>query len=217
MEGSSNAQSRTLPPKSVVGAISAYARSPASSWSWWRYLRPGRSRRNLFVVVWLAASLAVLWEWQRLVGGENLSLRFAIGAAALIAVASIAHPKPSAFYGEAHVDAGLVFVGIALATVAQAVLTASGRRIWAAGGHALRRALRSWRSWRCGSRIRIGSAARSSGCSPSCGRPTSFAYFGGRLIGGPKLWPRVSPSKTWSGTMTGVTGWRLDRNLRRAA
>ncbi len=31
-----------------------------------------------------------------------------------------------------------------------------------------------------------------------------FAYFGGRLIGGPKLWPRISPSKTWSGTLTGV-------------
>ncbi len=31
-------------------------------------------------------------------------------------------------------------------------------------------------------------------------------YFAGRLIGGPKLWPRVSPKKTWSGT---VAGWLL--------
>ena len=31
-----------------------------------------------------------------------------------------------------------------------------------------------------------------------------FAYFGGRLIGGPKLWPAVSAGKTWSGTITGV-------------
>jgi phosphatidate cytidylyltransferase len=30
------------------------------------------------------------------------------------------------------------------------------------------------------------------------------AYFGGRLIGGPKLWPRVSPAKTWSGFCVGV-------------
>lgn len=30
------------------------------------------------------------------------------------------------------------------------------------------------------------------------------AYFGGRLIGGPKLWPRVSPKKTWSGALTGL-------------
>jgi phosphatidate cytidylyltransferase len=29
-------------------------------------------------------------------------------------------------------------------------------------------------------------------------------YFAGRAFGGPKLWPRVSPKKTWSGT---VAGW----------
>ncbi len=29
-------------------------------------------------------------------------------------------------------------------------------------------------------------------------------YFAGRLIGGPKFWPGVSPKKTWSGT---VAGW----------
>ncbi|MBK1623670.1 phosphatidate cytidylyltransferase [Afifella marina] len=32
------------------------------------------------------------------------------------------------------------------------------------------------------------------------------AYFGGRAIGGKKLWPRVSPSKTWSGAATGAAG-----------
>lgn len=30
------------------------------------------------------------------------------------------------------------------------------------------------------------------------------AYFGGRLIGGPKLWPRVSAGKTWSGAVVGA-------------
>jgi phosphatidate cytidylyltransferase len=28
-------------------------------------------------------------------------------------------------------------------------------------------------------------------------------YFAGRLIGGPKLWPRVSPKKTWAGALGG--------------
>jgi phosphatidate cytidylyltransferase len=37
-------------------------------------------------------------------------------------------------------------------------------------------------------------------------------YFAGRIIGGPKFWPRVSPKKTWSGTVAGwvgagVVGW----------
>ena len=31
-------------------------------------------------------------------------------------------------------------------------------------------------------------------------------YFAGRMIGGPKFWPRVSPSKTWSGTAAGWIG-----------
>jgi phosphatidate cytidylyltransferase len=32
------------------------------------------------------------------------------------------------------------------------------------------------------------------------------AYFAGRAIGGPKLWPKVSPNKTWSGLAGGVLG-----------
>ncbi len=34
-------------------------------------------------------------------------------------------------------------------------------------------------------------------------------YFAGRLIGGPKFWPRVSPKKTWSGTVAGWAGAAL--------
>jgi len=30
------------------------------------------------------------------------------------------------------------------------------------------------------------------------------AYFGGRNFGGPKLWARVSPKKTWSGALSGL-------------
>jgi phosphatidate cytidylyltransferase len=32
------------------------------------------------------------------------------------------------------------------------------------------------------------------------------AYFAGRAIGGPKLWPAVSPKKTWSGAIGGTIG-----------
>ena len=34
-------------------------------------------------------------------------------------------------------------------------------------------------------------------------------YFAGRLIGGPKFWPAVSPKKTWSGTVAGWIGAAL--------
>lgn len=34
-------------------------------------------------------------------------------------------------------------------------------------------------------------------------------YFAGRMIGGPKFWPAVSPKKTWSGTAAGWIGAAL--------
>ena len=33
-----------------------------------------------------------------------------------------------------------------------------------------------------------------------------MGYFAGRMIGGPKFWPKVSPKKTWSGTAGGWIG-----------
>lgn len=32
------------------------------------------------------------------------------------------------------------------------------------------------------------------------------AMFGGKAIGGPKLWPAISPGKTWAGSIAGVAG-----------
>lgn len=34
-------------------------------------------------------------------------------------------------------------------------------------------------------------------------------YFVGRIVGGPKFWPRISPKKTWSGTVAGWCGAAL--------
>lgn len=34
-------------------------------------------------------------------------------------------------------------------------------------------------------------------------------YFAGRAFGGPKFWPRISPKKTWSGTIAGWLGAAL--------
>jgi phosphatidate cytidylyltransferase len=37
----------------------------------------------------------------------------------------------------------------------------------------------------------------------------TFALLGGRNIGGPKLWPRVSPNKTWAGLLSGAAAGAL--------
>jgi phosphatidate cytidylyltransferase len=44
-----------------------------------------------------------------------------------------------------------------------------------------------------------------------------LGYFAGRMIGGPKFWPAVSPKKTWSGTGFGwigaaIVGWVFAMN-----
>ena len=36
-----------------------------------------------------------------------------------------------------------------------------------------------------------------------------FGYFAGRLLGGAKVWPSISPKKTWSGTVAGWIGASL--------
>lgn len=36
-----------------------------------------------------------------------------------------------------------------------------------------------------------------------------MGYFAGRMLGGPKFWPAVSPKKTWSGTVAGWIGAAL--------
>ena len=33
-----------------------------------------------------------------------------------------------------------------------------------------------------------------------------FGYFAGKSLGGPKFWPKISPKKTWSGTVAGWIG-----------
>jgi phosphatidate cytidylyltransferase len=36
-----------------------------------------------------------------------------------------------------------------------------------------------------------------------------LGYFAGRILGGPKFWPAISPKKTWSGTVAGWLGAAL--------
>ncbi len=167
----------------------------------------------VFVVFWWLASIIVLWEWQRLVRRERLIERLAAGALGLAA-------------------AGLFAMhNYALAALTALVLTA-GAVGWMAGAP---------------SRIWAGVGALYAGAlvvslvllraSPGYGLVAILwlfavvwgadvaAYFAGRSIGGPRLWPSVSPAKTWAGAIAGaiagaalgllLSGWsdRIDRLL----
>ena len=150
-----------------------------------------------FALFWLAASLAILWEWQQLSGGARGTVRLVVGGVALTLAA--------AFAAEAGADIGLIIV--LSASAALAWLAGPGKRIWAAGGMVYAGALLvSVLALR--NSFPYGLLAIAWLFAVVWGTDV-MAYFGGRLIGGPKFWPRVSPSKTWSGTLTGVLGGAL--------
>ncbi len=149
----------------------------------------------LFLVTWIVAAAAIFWEWQRLPGAAAMP-RLVVGFVALVA-AAIAAAADSTL---------LALVILAVGAGVLAVIPAADR-LWAAAGLVyaglLVVALVSLRSsFPFGSHAIIWLFA-------TVWSTDVFAYFGGRLIGGPKIWPRVSPSKTWSGTLTGLAAGAL--------
>ena len=148
----------------------------------------------LFLLFWLAVATAIFWEWQHMIGGRRLRLRCFIGVAGLAVAANLASETAPDWAIEA-----LLAAAIGLCAVAD-----RGRRLWAALG------------------VLYAGALVIAMCMLRYSQPPDYqqlaifwlfaivwgcdimAYFGGRLIGGPKLWRRISPSKTWSGTLAGV-------------
>lgn len=142
------------------------------------------------VLVSIAAGL-MYWEWQGLCGTKG---RVAQGAAALCALATLLRSWTGP---GAAIVAGLSF-GVTGGTAARE------HRLFLLGGLAY-------------IYVACISLAWLRGLDPN-GMETviwlgvvvvltdTCAYFTGRTIGGPKLAPRISPKKTWSGLLGGVTG-----------
>jgi len=147
---------------------------------------------DFFVVFWLVAALAVQWEWQTLIHAPRLAVRLVMGFAITTALAFAARHRAFDVAGYALISG--VF--------AMAWLAGPGKRAWGAFGivyaGALVMSVVALRLSLNGFEAIIWLFAVVWGTDVG-------AYFGGRLIGGPKLWPRVSPSKTWSGFLIGVT------------
>ena len=149
-----------------------------------------------FLLVWLSAAVLVHWEWQHMVGRERVLLRSLLGTVSLALVAYLARR------GEFDLPV-LAFAG---AVGIMALCATPGLRVWAMLGLAYAGALLLALCL-----LRFSSAPDYRQMAilwlfAVVWGTDIMAYFGGRLIGGPKLWPRVSPSKTWSGTLTGIIG-----------
>jgi phosphatidate cytidylyltransferase len=154
-----------------------------------------------FLVLCALAAAGILWEWARLVAGRRDQRILLPGWAALLAALAFAATGQSASAGIA-LAAGAVLVGIL--GFARSAAGRDGHALWAAGGvvyagiaflgPALLR-----RQAELGFLAFLFVAA-------IVWLTDICAYAVGRTVGGPLLWPRVSPNKTWSGALGGLVG-----------
>ncbi len=152
-----------------------------------------------FLAFWFVAAALVLWEWQKLVDGERLVARLALGALTLLAL------SPFALHGSTKSALGVLLAGAAVTGLASG--PSRVERIWSGAGVLYAGAILA-------SPVLLRA-------SPAYGLAAILwlfavvwgadimAYFGGRLIGGPRLWPRISPGKTWSGAAVGAVSGAL--------
>ena len=147
-----------------------------------------------FALFWGIAALVVLWEWMTLVVGPGYRLML-VSCAAAIAVADFL-----AWLGRP--VTALCMVG--LGALAGAIFAPSERRFWVIAGTAY-----------AGGMVLAPVLLRADDgfgfavillLFAIVWTTDVFGYFAGRAFGGPKLWPAVSPKKTWSGAIVGTMG-----------
>jgi phosphatidate cytidylyltransferase len=147
-----------------------------------------------FTLFWLIAALAVLWEWTTIVVGKENRLIFAVGAAALLVAAlivSLSRPITALF---------LIALGALSATIFS---PAERRGLSALGVGYAGLILLSPVVLRMDAKLGMVAILF---LFAVVWTTDILGYFGGRAIGGPKLAPAVSPSKTWSGAIAGLIG-----------
>ncbi|GAA0771244.1 phosphatidate cytidylyltransferase [Roseibium denhamense] len=155
----------------------------------------------LFVTYWgglpyslliLVAVALFLWEWLTITGTGKTSTVAIAGYGALVAVL-VAHVLGAVEYGLAAVAVAAAFAALGTG------LSRSGR--WAGEGILFSGlALIALLTIRTGSNGLLFAFF----LLIVVWATDIFAYFVGRFVGGPKLWVRVSPKKTWSGAMGGL-------------
>ncbi len=145
-----------------------------------------------FTLFWGIAALGVLAEWFLLVDRARAYRCLLPGAAALVAA--------TALVGVHRVAPALL--AIALGTAGAVLLATPERRAWDGAGVLYAGALlsapvllRADADWGFVAILFLFAIVWTTDIG---------AYFGGRILQGPKLWRRVSPNKTWSGAVTGT-------------
>jgi len=146
-----------------------------------------------FVVFWGLAAAVVLWEWTSLVALADRRVVLMAGFAPLALAGALA--------GADRLLAGAIVA--VMGAMAAAALAPGARRLWVAAGLPYAAAialapvaLRADTEFGFLAVIFLYAVVWSTDIA---------AYFVGRAVGGPKLMPTVSPKKTWSGAIGGLT------------
>jgi phosphatidate cytidylyltransferase len=148
----------------------------------------------VFAAFWLLAALAVLVEWMVITRVEpRAPLRAAHGLAITAMAIALALRLP-AWAGATIAAAGLL--------CAAAIGRGARDRVWSGAGF-LYAAIIATVPFIVRDDPRL-AAAGILWMFATVWVTDVAAYFVGRRVGGPKLWPRVSPKKTWSGFLGGV-------------
>ena len=145
-----------------------------------------------FLVVWALAAAIILWEWTAIVGKP--------GRAPILATAAGAFSSAAVLFGLSSPRAALAV--LAFGAVAVAGLAGGGRRAWIlAGGVYAGAMLAAPAVLRSDAELGLLAVLLLFGVVWTT---DVMAYFVGRALAGPKLWPAVSPKKTWSGALGGA-------------
>lgn len=144
-----------------------------------------------WIVLVTAAAMLLYFEWLMIVGASRNRRIAAIGIAVL--------GSAGIFLLVNRTD---LSIGVIVAGIIFAAILARGQQIWVAGG------------------LAYAAAALIASVLVRLDASMGFValvfvllvvwvtdiggYFAGRAIGGPKLWPRVSPKKTWAGAAGGL-------------
>ena len=143
-----------------------------------------------FLAFWGLAAIGVAWEWIGLVSASRPALPLGVVALGVAAVLFAVDGWPSAL------------PGLAAGVVVTALVARRGQRRWilaavssAGAVLAAPAMLRADSQWGFRAILLLFAVVWATDVA---------AYFVGRQVGGPRLWPAVSPNKTWSGALAGM-------------
>jgi phosphatidate cytidylyltransferase len=150
-----------------------------------------------FLAVWAGAAAIVAWEWTALVGEP--------GGAPILAAEGTAILAAAILFGLHWPCPALAVLG--LGAIGAAGLAGSGRRAWIlADGLYAGAMLAAPVVLRSDAELGFVAVLLLFGVVWTT---DVMAYFVGRALAGPKLWPAVSPKKTWSGAVGGTAAATL--------